>query len=277
MSHSMTDHNGSRLTLCQKNASGHFNWLFIPGGPGMDSEYLDRLIGLLDLPGNVWRLDLPENGSNYSGTLHNPDLDFEEVWKRGFLEVVNTLDNIVLVGHSFGAMYPLIFPEIADKLKGYIVLNSAPSLWRDKAVEKASTKGIPPFTKELAAFEKDPSPETFKTAFSACMPYYFAPEFLEEGREYFTKGQVNYHAASWWLVTTEVIQFTAQWIPKCPMLIIGGSEDCCTPIESYQEDKRFDLPNVTLHEIQGAGHTPWVEKPEQVKALFTAFVAKYFE
>lgn len=44
----------SRMTLAQSNPGNGYNWLFLAGGPGADSEYFNELIEVLDLPGNVW-------------------------------------------------------------------------------------------------------------------------------------------------------------------------------------------------------------------------------
>lgn len=40
------------------------NWVFLPGGPGLGSESLRHLTQCLELPGTVWHLDLPGDGSN---------------------------------------------------------------------------------------------------------------------------------------------------------------------------------------------------------------------
>jgi hypothetical protein len=53
-----------RYELYQTNAGKNYNWLFFPGGPGADSIYLRSLVNELRLPGNVWLIDLPGNGSN---------------------------------------------------------------------------------------------------------------------------------------------------------------------------------------------------------------------
>jgi len=59
------DGNSVRYQLVKTNP-GHivYNWLFVPGGPGVDSNYFLTLIEELDVPGNFWLIDLPANGSN---------------------------------------------------------------------------------------------------------------------------------------------------------------------------------------------------------------------
>lgn len=39
---------------------GDLDWLLLPGGPGIGSESLHGLADILDTPGRVWMVDLPE-------------------------------------------------------------------------------------------------------------------------------------------------------------------------------------------------------------------------
>src|SRR5215217_5225721 len=43
---------------------GDLNWLLLPGGPGIGSESLQELADAIDVPGAVWLVDLPGDGSN---------------------------------------------------------------------------------------------------------------------------------------------------------------------------------------------------------------------
>ena len=58
------DSNNTRYELYKSSRGAPFNWMFFPGGPGADSSYFRGLIDILDLPGNVWLIDLPGNGDN---------------------------------------------------------------------------------------------------------------------------------------------------------------------------------------------------------------------
>jgi hypothetical protein len=72
------DTNKTRLTLVKSMPGMNFNWLFLPGGPGIDSGYLHELISLLSLPGNIWSIDLPQNGSNIINNEYQPGYDFDQ-------------------------------------------------------------------------------------------------------------------------------------------------------------------------------------------------------
>lgn len=54
----------ARLKLVHQDHNEKYNWLFLPGGPGLGSESLCNLIEILPLPGAIWYLYLPGDGSN---------------------------------------------------------------------------------------------------------------------------------------------------------------------------------------------------------------------
>ena len=195
MTYYITDQYASRLSLYPNNIDSHsdYNWLFIPGGPGIDSQYFESLISKISLPGKIWRLDFFQNGSNFSGDSYDQYFDFDQ-WQTALCHVVNSLSHVIIVGHSFGAMLPLICREIKEKINGFVILNSAPSLWQDAAVEKASRLSLPSFKEALDIFEHKKTPENFKIALSACMPYYFSEQYIDIGRKYILQYDFNYHA-----------------------------------------------------------------------------------
>src|SRR5690242_16517022 len=97
----------ARLQLISSRPGANFNWLFLPGGPGLGSESLQTLTNTLKLPGTTWHVDLPGDGSNHT------DCDEESFshWSKALLEVVDTLNNVILVAHSTGGMYVLATPK----------------------------------------------------------------------------------------------------------------------------------------------------------------------
>ena len=90
---------------------GRWNWLFVPGGPGLGSQSLAGLVRAVALPGRSWLVDLPGDGSNRHppGALADP---FAQ-WPGVLAEAADGLDDVVLVGHSTGAMFALSVPELA--------------------------------------------------------------------------------------------------------------------------------------------------------------------
>ncbi len=264
------DENSTRYQLVQSNGTKPYNWLFLPGGPGADSRYFIPLIKDLHLPGNVWLIDFPSNGDN------TDDLPLEypfDQWENCLLSIVEEFENPLIVGHSFGGMYPLMFPELEEILKGFVILSSAPSLWLVEAAKKAEEKNIPLLAEPMQNFVKNPSQETFKAALLACTPYYFPEESLEKGKLLFEGIPMNYHAAVWWQQKAHAINFSAKWVPeKVPTLIISGTEDCITPSTLFERDTRFKKPNIMRHVIEGGGHFPWIEKYADVEKSFKTYI-----
>lgn len=264
------DANDVRYTLCQSNGGKAVNWLFLPGGPGADSSYLKSLIAELNLPGNVWLIDMPGNGNN---DVKKP-YDYNS-WIAIFPQVVTQFENPVLVGHSFGGMFPLLFPEMEKCLAGFVILNSAPSFWLEEAAKYGKQFNLPDLTKQMQEFRSNPTAETFKAALAACVPYYFPKHTLEKGRELLINVAFPFEAAVWWQRYVLETNFTAKWIPKkVPTMIIGGKYDCVTPFSLFANDKRFKRKNIELCYLQDEGHFPWVENPKAVSDLFTKFIRR---
>lgn len=264
------DDNVVRYQLVKTNP-GHiaYNWLFAPGGPGVDSSYFLTLIKELDVPGNFWLIDLPANGSNITAQI-NADYDFD-TWGDCLLSSISKFQNPIYVGHSFSGMFPLLFPQLEELLKGFLILNAAPSLWLEEAAKCAKENNMPLLTEPLSEFEKNPNSETLKTFLLACAPYYFPENNLEMGKKLFEQMTVNYFAVSWWLKKAHEINFSARWIPqKVPTLILGASHDFITPYSLFENDIRFQRKNIVMSKIQNAGHFPWLEQMTIVKEAFSA-------
>jgi hypothetical protein len=62
---------GVRLRLRSSSAGG-LNWLLLPGGPGIGSESSIELAGAMQVPGSIWLVDLPGEGSNISSAESDP-------------------------------------------------------------------------------------------------------------------------------------------------------------------------------------------------------------
>lgn len=267
----LIDRNHVRYRLYQDNEGAPYNWLFFPGGPGADSSYFCSLIDELELPGKVWLIDLPGNGSN---VVEGATEDYDQ-WFELFPNVIKQFDNPILVGHSFGGMFPLLFPELENHLKGFVILNSAPCLWNEEAVAYAKQFDVPDLSKEMLAFVSNPSQATFEAALDACMPYYFPKHTLEKGRALLAPVACRYQPAVWWQNKAVELNFAAKWIPQTvPTLIIGSKYDCICPFTLFQKDKRFQRDNVELLYIEDAGHLIWVENPIAAKAAFKKMTAR---
>jgi pimeloyl-ACP methyl ester carboxylesterase len=258
-----------RYTLVAANEEKPINWLFLPGGPGGDAKYFLSLIALLDLPGKVWLVDLPGNGDNTART--STDYNFD-TWFDIFIPAVKQFKNPVLVGSSFGGMFPLCFPELEKLLKGFVILNSAPSLWLEEAALFAKKYNLPDLTNDMQVFIKNPTQETFKVALDACTPYYFPPKTLAIGKKFLADLPFQFLPAVWWQRKVVEMNFSAKWVPqRVPTLIVSAEYDYVVPYTLFQRDTRFNRSNIEKTHVEGAGHFPWIEEPEKVKTAFATF------
>ncbi len=259
---------GSRLKRVRSTGKKKLNWIFIPGGPGLGSESIAPLTSILKLPGKMWHLDLPGDGSNRRGSFKN--------WKAALLEAVRALDNVILVGHSRGGMFALATPKLQQMLKGLVLMDSAPNTdWHSEYAKTIQRFPLPKKTlshmKELEkAHSKRPSNSSLKKWVLAGAPYMFTKDHLEKGIRSLQNLPYNYKATQWANVHFDP-KYKARWIPKIPTLILSGENDLATPLELFQK-KEFTRKNIVMKEIKKAGHFPWIENPSDVVTAFNFFV-----
>lgn len=267
MTYISINENNIRTSLIKNQEAPILNWLLLPGGPGADSQYFESLVNAIEIEGNIWFVDFPNNGSN----LHTEDYNYDQ-WLDIFIPFVKNFQNPIIVGHSFGGMLPLLFPELENLLKGLVILNSAPSLWLEEAVKYAKQFKLPDLSNEAQAFIKTPNQETFEAYLNVCIPYYFPLNSLENDKQLLAGLPFNYHAALWWQRKAIEMNFSAKWIPqKTPTIIINAEYDCIVPYTLYQNDTRFNRSNIEKIVLKGAGHFPWIENPSEIKAIFNQF------
>jgi len=268
--HYFFDGDGVRYQLYQTNGEKNYNWLFFPGGPGGDSCYLGSLIDELQLPGNVWLIDFPGNGSNTNSSY----TDNFDGWFELFPKVVKQFKNPIVVGHSFGGMLPLLYPELETTLKGIVVLNSTPALSHEEAEAYAKQFDLPDLIDGMQGFIQNPNQDTFNAALNACMPYYFPKETLEKGSKFLSQVPFAYLPAVWGQVRAAEGKLSAKWVSQqLPIMIIGAKYDCMCPFSLFKNDQRFQQPNIKLVYIENGGHCPWIENPIAVRQAFEQFNA----
>ena len=270
------DENHTRLQLV-KSVPGDkvLNWIFLPGGPGVDSAYLIPLIEHLHMPGNYWLIDLPENGTN----IHNKaaSSDTFEHWGHYLVDGVSRFQNPVLIGHSFGGYLPLFCPELENVLAGLVILNSTPTLDSDVFATTAKEHQLPSLTEAQALFVKEKNIESIRALYVLESDYFFAKPYREKGiHQIINKLEFSIPAEYWWYTQGAQFYTNIAWIPKkVPTLIIGGSVDYITPLSLFESDKRFKRRNITLHQLNDAGHFPWLEQPQALNELLMQFKAEY--
>jgi pimeloyl-ACP methyl ester carboxylesterase len=262
----------SKARLIKIRGSDRPDWLFLPGGPGLGSEYLVGLIELLDMPGNYWRIDLPGDGSN-----RFPDnAKAFSAWPSALVEVVTHFKQPVLVGHSTGGMQALYLPELEKRLSGLILLNSAPKA-QNAFEEEVQRHPIAGWENLMLEYKNHPSDETLKAVTLAGVPYLFTPEGSSRGRKLLASLPFNYQTFEWSEKHFDPV-YRARWIPaKIPTLIISGEVDKVTPLSLFLQEKSWARDNIHFKSIRKGGHFPWIENPEEVRSAFREYFTRYFQ
>jgi len=261
---------GTKLTLVKQN-QGKFNWLFIPGGPGFGSEYFYLLTSHLTIPGNIWHVDFPGNGTNKIPTDH---YDFNH-WYQCLIEATKMFDNVILVGHSFAGALILSVPEVEQHIRGLVLINTVIGPlqeWQEAIARKINGMNLPSFDIGKNGYLQNRTNENLKKMLKAATPHFFTPENVVEGSGFLEDIPLS-HQPFDWAFAEFVPNYIEKWVPtNIPTLVIGSEKDYRTPFELFKNDNRFHRDNIKLLEIKGAGHIPWVENPKDIISAFKHYV-----
>lgn len=253
---------GYRLEQIEEGDKELGNWLFLPGGPGLGSEYLYPFLDILNIPGNVWLVDFPGDGSN---TFESP-LDHSTTWKAGLQNLVESLPNICLVTHSFSGMFVLSCPEIEPFLSKLVLMNTSPDQSWMEQMEK-----LPYLVPFQESYRLNHDNQTLKTFFLESLSFHLAEDKLSDAVKFFKKLPFNHHSFDW---ATKAFHptYQAKWVPKTiPTLVMSGGEDRLTPLSLFRGTEFEQRSNISFVEIEEAGHFPWIENPDKVSKVFTHF------
>ena len=248
---------------------GDLNWLLLPGGPGIGSESLEGLATALDVPGSVWLVDLPGDGSNR--TLPADSTDVFCSWPQVVVEAAQALPQPVFVGHSTGGMYLLATPALQPLLRGLALLDSAPDAgWYGRFVEMARTNPLPAVESATAAYGLHRCDENLAAIAIASAPWNFTPAGVCAGRELLARMPYNGAAVAWSDANFDHTYAARWWPTDIPVLRLAGAEDRIVWQGGWHQE-RFRTPNVLDFVVPAAGHFPWVENPTAVRDAFAQY------
>ena len=245
---------------------GDLDWLLLPGGPGIGSESLTELAEALDVPGTIWLVDLPGDGSN-----RNPPgapADPFSVWPQVFVEAAQAVPNPVPVGHSTGGMYLLATSELEGLACGLALLDTAPDAsWHPRFVAMTKRHPLPAVEAAAAIYEQDRRDESIAAIAIASAEWNFAPGSVETGRALLARMPYNSAAVDWSDTHFDHVYRAAWWPGTLPTLVMAGEDDRIV-WQGGWADGRFHAPNALFRTIPAGGHFPWIENPAAVRAAF---------
>jgi len=206
--------------------------------------------------------DLP--GFGQSSPIRNPSL---RAMARRLKELFDALhmDRVVVVGNSFGAAVAIQFandyPDVVSHLVlvngGYMPVIRGPV--RKFMALPIVNRGFRWLIRRLTF-----SPQTLKRSF-------VDPSILPAG--FFDTIQGNALAYSNISFDT-VMNGSAPLVkPSVPTLLLWGAQDGLAPLKQAQSLQRW-LPDSTLITINGSGHMPQVERPEEFTVAIQGLIKK---
>lgn len=251
------------------------NWLLLPGGPGIGSESLIELADALDVPGSIWLVDLPGDGSN-TETPEATDDPFRQ-WPGVLREALTGLSNCIYVGHSTGGMYLLSTPELERELAGLVLISTAPDAsWHPRYVAMTGRHPLAEVDAAARQFEKNPCNETLGALAAASTPWNFTAQGLAKGRELLERMPYNLAAVEWSDKHFDHTYVASWWPATLPTLIVSGADDRIVAQDLW-DDARFQGTNVLHRSIDGGGHFPWIERPDLVGRAFAELASNVVE
>lgn len=256
----------ARLKQLRTECDESYNWLFLPGGPGLGSESLSELTHNLHLPGTMWHVDFPGDGSNVSANMHFSN------WQTALIEAVSEVENVILVAHSSGGMFALATPELEDIIKGLVLMDSAPNAdWQHYFSDYVNAHPLADALKLQEAYQKNPSNELLKLLTVVCAPYFSTKNNQKKMVNMLASLPFNCESHLWAERHFDQ-QYEAKWIPKnIPTLIFAGDQDHITPLKLFTEAKHFQRNNIIIKEIKDASHFPWMDNPMQIQSVFVEY------
>ncbi len=255
----------ARLEFVRSTPGRNYNWLFLPGGPGLGSESLSSLTKILQVPGTLWHIDLPGDGSNQTAD----NVESFRHWSAALVELCGALDSVILVAHSTGGMYALATPALEKILTGLVLMDSAPDAsWQEEFMRYTIEHPLTEMLELQRNYAKNPSNALLKAMTLASAPYLFRQMGPSKDLSFLEDLPYNHQVCDWSAQNFDQT-YRAQWSPKTMQtLVFAGEDDPITPLKLFTQSKDFQRDNCVLKSIAGAGHFPWLENPKQVIAVF---------
>lgn len=263
---------GYRFIKIEHNPEDTVNWIFLPGGPGLGSEYLEGYLTTLKLPGTIWRGDFPGDGSNVCSG--KPPYD---TWNQTLPNALKPFKKVILVVHSFAGMVTLTQPKLENVLTGLVLLSTTPKMIDGLipgVLDRTAQQDMTETNRTKEIFRNDPTDAHLKDFAMAWFDNITISGQNEAIHQLLSK--LPYQgAAYYWAMTVFHPKYHYNWVPqKLPTLILAGTADLITPVSLFDSNKDFDRPNISIQSVPGAGHFPWIENPNGVEAALYQFYQK---
>ena len=259
--------------------------LLLHGGPGASSLGSAEWLG--DLPAERPVVFYDQLGSGASDHPDDPALWTVDRFVAELAAVRDALglDEVVLVGHSWGTMLATSYLAIAPEGVRGVVLSSpcldAQQWARDQLAHLAA---LPEDVREtIERCERDG--HTDGEEYAGAMQVFYERHLcrLDPWPESMTRMMAELNTdvygpmwgASEWHVTGTLGGFDARPVLPAidvPVLMLAGEHDEATP-ETVRAQAEL-VPDATVHVFPGASHMTYVEVPDDYRTVLTGFLAE---
>jgi proline iminopeptidase len=236
------------------------------GGPGCEHSYFKPWMSPLAEDMQLIYLDHRGNGRSERTALETYTIEQMADDLEGLRKHLG-LDDVMILGHSFGGMvaqkYALKYPDAISKL---VLAATAPSLafW-DEAQDAAKVTAT---DEQLAIlnnlFEgKINSQEEHDAWWRVCMPLYFYKPDLPVIEEELDR-MIGAYEVTNYMMKNDLATFDYRDQLAgitAPTLVLAGRHDWVTPV-SQNEAISSRIPNARLVVMEDSGHMGFAEEPE---------------
>jgi pimeloyl-ACP methyl ester carboxylesterase len=164
-------------------------------------------------------------------------------------------------------------PEIERHATGIVLISTAPDAsWMPVFEQMCADNPLSGYAEALEAYVANPNLETVTALCVASAPWNAeTPEGLAKVTELL--GRMPYNAAAVeWSAEHFDRTYRAKWFPQnLPTLIVSGVDDRIV-IQRLWNDPAYQGANIRHACIEGAGHWPWLDQPEAVRAAFSTYM-----
>lgn len=256
--------------------------LFLAGGPGGSPESLKPIVDYVSE--DYYTILLHQRGTGLSSnrtdsavmTIDQHVDDISCILKQ------EKIDNIFIIGHSWGAMLALDYMvKKPDNVKGLVLIGSyGCSLDFMKEINNEIMKRITPeemaemklYYEQLNSGKGDVTRKDYDDMVAELMisKQFYNPSLV---REILKNGQMNMQVNNLIMGDLKKKKWNLQDDLKnsnCPVVIVNGDYDLVS--RQIIENMKQSLKNSEFHIIENCGHYVWLEKPAELQSIIQKFL-----
>lgn len=245
------------------------NLVCVPGGPGLSPISFELMAEFITAANIYYYYPSGTDGK----PVNEQALDYGSQLKE-LESQVNSLENVVLLGHSFGGIVATdLVIRNSDSFSGLICMASPFSKEVFKAASVAFAEVQNAESEKInESFQKDPTDESYKKWFSHYAALYFKEGNNEAGKQMILSDSAC--AKSYLAARSESAQkeFLLDDIKKLTIskLFIMGSDDSLLKKELLSQDAMNG--KFRMQTIKNAGHFVHFDQPNEVANVIDAFI-----